>query len=153
MMKRAWMGLALGLVALAGCKEESNDVSTDLINIAPSASNNTPSAELPSVQFTDTVFDFGIITEGEKVRHTFSFESVGDAPLIITKVEPSCGCTAVQDWSSRPYNVGETGTITIEFDSNKRPGRQQKTISVITNASPSVQTLHLQGDVIGPDAL
>ena len=52
-----------------------------------------------------------------------------------------------------PYKIGETGTITIEFDSNKRPGRQQKTISVITNASPSVQTLHLQGDVVGPDAL
>ena len=134
MMKHTWIGLALGLMVLAGCKEESNDVSTDLINIAPSASNNTPSAELPSVQFTDTVFDFGIITEGEKVRHTFSFESVGDAPLIISKVEPSCGCTDVQDWSSRPYNVGETGTITIEFDSTSGPAAN-KTISVITNAA------------------
>ena len=153
MMQRTWMIWVTGLVVLAGCKEHSTGVTTDLINIAPSASNNSSSQVLPKIQFTDTIFDFGIIIEGEQVRHSFSFESAGNAPLIITRVEPSCGCTAVKDCSSRPYNVGESGTITIEFDSNKRPGRQQKTISVITNASPSVQTLQLQGNVIGPDPL
>ena len=139
------------VTVLSSCKDEPKDVTTDLINIAPSASNTISSSELPAIAFKDSVFDFGIVAEGELVKHTFTFTSAGKKPLIISAVEPSCGCTAVQDWSSRPYPVGETGTITIEFDTNKRPGRQQKSISVITNASPSVRKLTLQGDVIGPE--
>lgn len=144
--------LLIGAFALlVACEEQPPAVSTDLINIAPSADNNRSSTSLPEIAFTDTVHDFGAISEGEKVRHTYAFENTGNEPLIISKVEPSCGCTAVEDWSSRPYAPGESGTITIEFNSDKRPGKQHKTISIITNCYPSVHQLTLQGMVIGPE--
>lgn len=144
--------IVFACLLFAACEPASNEVGTDLINIGPSASNSSSSSEMAILALSDTLFDFGLISEGEKVKHTYAFTNSGKAPLLISAVEPSCGCTAVKDWSKRPYAPGESGTITVVFDSDKRPGKQHKSISVITNANPSVHTLLLTGTVIGPTA-
>lgn len=151
-MRKYTIFLLACCVVMVSCDEKPSEVDTSMINISPSASSEGEDRELPQITFRDTLFDFGIIPEGEKVKFTYNFENTGDEALIISKVEPSCGCTAVQDWSSRPYSPGEEGTITIQFDSNQRPGKQHKTISVITNCSPSVTQLILTGTVIGPES-
>lgn len=151
-MMRNRLYIVCTALLLAGCEPASNEVGTDLINIAPNGSNSSSSDEMANMQLADALFDFGLISEGELVKHTFTFTNSGNAPLLISTVEPSCGCTAVQDWSKRPYSPGDTGKITVEFDSNGRPGKQHKTISVITNANPSVYTLTLTGTVVGPTA-
>ena len=48
----------------------------------------------PKISFAEKSFDFGEITQGEKVEHVFEFENVGNEPLILSDVRTTCGCTA-----------------------------------------------------------
>ena len=143
-----FFGACLLASTLVSCGNGDEEVSTNMINIVPG--NNVDLSELPQIAFADTAFNFGRIAEGEKVKHTFEFTNNGNAPLLISRVEPSCGCTIAKDWSTAPYQPGESGVITIEFDSDKRPGHQKKTIDIITNAVPAVRRVYLEGDVAGP---
>lgn len=139
--------LPLVLLACGG----DNEVTTELINITPSEANNRDSGELPEITWQTDSVNFGSILEGDIYTATYSFVNSGNAPLVISKVETSCGCTAAKDWSQEPYQPGEKGTITIEFDSNRRPGPASKTITVMANTSPSPNELLLCGYVKGPD--
>lgn len=137
-------------LALFSCKG-NDEVTTDLINITPSASNNRSSDELPALKWLADSVNFGQIIEGDLYTATYKFKNIGNAPLVISKVETSCGCTAVKDWSEKPYQPGDSGFITVEFDSNKRIGLITKTITVMANTFPSPNKLLLCGYVIGPD--
>src|ERR1044071_3684921 len=59
---------------------------------APSSGNiaNQPKT---TIKFDEMKYDFGEITEGDKVDHTFNFTNSGNSPLIITGAIGSCGCT------------------------------------------------------------
>ncbi|MDH5379626.1 MAG: DUF1573 domain-containing protein, partial [Cyclobacteriaceae bacterium] len=52
-----------------------------------------PEGPIPSFEFEKTDHDFGTITDGDIVKHTFTFKNTGDAPLIIQSARGSCGCT------------------------------------------------------------
>lgn len=99
------------------------------------------------LSFETPVHDFGTIDEGVQAEHVFSFTNVGDAPLALTAVEPSCGCTA-PTFTADAVAPGESGAITVVFDSNGRPGPFQKRIAVRT-ASETV-ALQIAG-VVEPD--
>ncbi len=43
----------------------------------------------PAITFDSTVKDFGNVTEGEVLKHVFTFSNTGGAELEIFKVEPS----------------------------------------------------------------
>lgn len=145
------IGLLIFACAFVSCDRDQDKVSTDLINIKKSDSN-TLNEDLPVISFDSTSVEFGKVVEGKIVRHTFKFENTGDAPLVISRVEPSCGCTTAKNWSSKPYSPGQEGEITIDFDTNQRPGSQKKTIQVIANTNPAVTNLYITGDVVGPES-
>ena len=138
-------------IAFISCGREQDKVSTDLNNIKKSATN-TLEEELPTIFFDSLAVNFGKVVEGEIVRHTFKFKNTRDAPLIISRVEPSYGCTTAKNWSTKPYSPGQEGEITIDFDSNQRPGSQKKSIQVIANTNPAVTNLYITGDVVGPES-
>ena len=52
-----------------------------------------PGEPRPVIQCKDPVKDFGTIWVGPVLEHSFTIENTGEAPLRITKVRPSCGCT------------------------------------------------------------
>jgi len=92
--------------------------------------------------------DFGSITEGEKPMYTFRFTNTGDEAITITHVQPSCGCTA-PSYSTEPVIPNEMGEITVEYNSEGRPGEFNKTISVQANgAAVGYTTLRITGTVI-----
>ncbi len=82
-----------------------------------------------------TFYDFGEITQGEKVEYTFRFSNTGTEPLIITNVTTQCGCTAPRGWPRDPVAPGERGEITLVFDSSGKFGRINKVATVVSNAS------------------
>jgi hypothetical protein len=100
----------------------------------------------PVIVFEAENHDFGNITEGVKAKHDFKFTNKGNAPLIISGVRPSCGCTT-PIWSKEPIKPGESGFITAEYDSENRPGAFIKSISVWSNAENSNVTLTIKGVV------
>lgn len=55
----------------------------------------------------ETSFDFGTIKEANgNVSHTFKIKNSGDAPLVLTRVIASCGCTT-PEWDKRTDSSGQ----------------------------------------------
>lgn len=95
----------------------------------------------------EEVFDFGDIKEAEgTVTHTFVVKNTGEAPLVITKVLPTCGCTSPQ-WTKDPIAKGAKGEINITYDPNGRPGPFNKTINVFSNGRRGALVLMIKGNV------
>jgi len=93
--------------------------------------------------------DFGKINESDgSVSHTFVVTNKGDAPLVITRVVASCGCTT-PIWTKEPIAPGKTGKIDITFNPLNRPGAFSKTISVYSNGKVGSFILSIRGEVIG----
>ena len=98
------------------------------------------------VQLIDSVYDFGKVTEGEKVTFNFRFKNVGKKPLIIVSTSASCGCT-VPEKPEQPIPAGETGFIKVVFNSRGKQGHQEKNINVTANTNPEFPKLLLKGEV------
>jgi hypothetical protein len=120
---------------------------------APATVNaaTVPNTTLPRSQaafsFANRWHDFGDIVQGEKVTHTFSFKNTGKDPLIVTAVQPTCGCT-VTEWTRQPIQPGQSGEISVTFDSKNALNQQNKTVTVISNAAVGSERLYLRGNVL-----
>jgi len=62
----------------------------------------------PKIQFAEMVYDFGKVSSGELVKHTFVFTNIGTATLEIKDVRPGCGCTTAVTWD-KVVAPGKTG--------------------------------------------
>jgi hypothetical protein len=113
---------------------------------AAAAPESKPEGPLPTLDFERTDYDFGTIREGQKVNYTYKFKNNGAAPLIVQTVQPSCGCTA-PDWTKDPVPVGGTGFVKVEFDSNGKPGMQNKMVTVTSNTWPKQMKLNFKAMV------
>ncbi len=89
-------------------------------------------ANAPRVKFDQTTFDFNEIKQGEVVEHEFVISNTGKSNLIIRKIRASCGCTAV-DPEKDVLSPGESSKLKVIFSSRGKVGKQNKTITVITN--------------------
>lgn len=99
------------------------------------------------IEFQETSFDFGTISEADgKAVHVFNFKNTGNTPLILTNVRAGCGCTT-PEWDHQPIAPGESGNIKVSFDPRNRPGSFTKSIAVNSNASNSVVSLTIRGNV------
>ena len=49
--------------------------------------------KVAKIKFETETIDYGTIEKGADGVRVFKFTNVGDAPLIISKVKSSCGCT------------------------------------------------------------
>lgn len=113
---------------------------------AAAAAEEKPEGPLPVMSFEKIEHDFGTISEGQKVSYTYKITNTGEAPLIIQNAQPSCGCT-VPDWTRQSIPVGGSGFVKAEFDSNGKPGVNNKTITVTANTWPKVTTLRFKAMV------
>jgi len=104
----------------------------------------------PKIQFETPVYDFGKVKSGELVKHTFIFTNIGNELLVLTNVQPSCGCTTAGEWT-RQVEPGKTGSIPIQFNSANYGGAVLKTVTVTCNdkAQPSIG-LQVKGSVWKP---
>ena len=98
------------------------------------------------INFREYEHDFGKVDEGEKVGYVFKFENQGTADLVIASATTTCGCT-VPEFDAKPIPPGGTGNIEVVFDTSGRNGMQTKTITVKSNARPSVVLLKITADV------
>ena len=109
-------------------------------------------AQQPVITFEKTEHDFGKINEGDgRVSTEFIFKNEGMAPLILSNVRASCGCTT-PSWTKEPIEPGKTGTITVTYNPNGRPGRFQKTVTITSNASEPTKKVYIKGEVIPKQA-
>ena len=109
-------------------------------------------AQQPVITFEKTEHDFGKINEGDgRVSVDFEFKNEGMAPLVLSNVRASCGCTT-PSWTKEPVEPGQTGKITVTYNPNGRPGRFQKTVTITSNASEPTKKVYIKGEVIPKQA-
>ncbi len=107
--------------------------------------------KVAKIEFKTDVIDYGTIERGADGLRVFEFTNTGSAPLIITKVKASCGCT-VPTKPEDPIMPGESGKIEVKYDTNRIfPFR--KTITVTSNAETPNVSLKIKGNVFDPDAI
>ncbi|MEM7656426.1 MAG: DUF1573 domain-containing protein [Bacteroidota bacterium] len=99
-----------------------------------------------SVEWGETMHQFGKVTTGTKVNHTFTFKNTGDQPLKLTRVKASCGCTTPK-WSKEEVAPGEEGFIDVSFNTSGKAGHQTKTVTVTGNFEPVNMVLRIRGEV------
>ena len=128
---------------LFSCDIRNNKSGSDIAN-SDSAGVFTDST---TVQLIDSLYDFGKITDGEKVEYSFRFKNTGQNPLIVSNATASCGCT-VPEKPEKPIKPGEIGFIKVAFDSKGRVGDAHKEVFVTSNAHPSFPTLAIKGQVV-----
>lgn len=100
----------------------------------------------PVFKFEKTTIDYGSINKGSDGYRTFVFTNTGDAPIIVSQVTSSCGCT-IPEKPLEPIMPGEKGAIKVHYDTN-RVGPFQKNIRITSNAKPTVVEVHIKGLVV-----
>lgn len=125
--------------------DDPNHLSQNMVNIQASASTS-PNSKLPKLVFTDTNFDFGTIVAGQKVSHSFIFKNEGQGDLIITGAAAGCSCTK-PEYPKDVKHPGDTGTISVTFDSSNKSGKVVKTINVSSNSLPPYKFLTITANI------
>ncbi|CAM3305886.1 DUF1573 domain-containing protein [Zobellia roscoffensis] len=97
------------------------------------------------IEFKSETVDYGEIQKGADGVRIFEFTNTGQAPLIISKVSSSCGCT-IPKKPEDPILPGKTGEISVKYDTN-RVGPIRKAITVISNADTPTKVLKIKGEV------
>ncbi|MGY6744834.1 MAG: DUF1573 domain-containing protein [Cecembia sp.] len=155
--------LALGVVLMAASCDSKKDDQSDKIaeleqklarleastQAVPSNVSSVTAADpstLGKFSFQEMEYDFGTIDEGKVIEHIFKFTNEGEAPLVISNITASCGCTS-PDWSKAPIKPGEEGFVKVVFNSTAKPGTQAPTVTIQANTSPNVTRLRMKGNV------
>ncbi|WMJ73477.1 DUF1573 domain-containing protein [Cytophagaceae bacterium ABcell3] len=116
-----------------------------------SAQNNEEkekqSKEGPEITFIEKSKDFGDIVTGDTVSHVFVFKNTGTEPLIVSDVVTTCGCTA-PSWSKQPVMPGQSGDIKVVFNSKNKIGRQNKVVTILSNASNHRETVNIVTNIL-----
>ena len=100
-----------------------------------------------TITFEKTTIDYGTVKANSDGNKVFTFTKTGDKPLIISNVQPGCGCTA-SDWTKEPILPGKKGEVKVHYNT-ATVAPFKKTIDVFSNDPKSGRvTLYIQGTVV-----
>jgi len=154
LFRKVWLFSMAGvaLMSLSACDNggEDRSIGTDMVDL-PFSAEGDQNKKMPEITFDTTEVSTGRILQGEVRNFTFNFENTGEAPLIISDVAASCGCTVPRNYPKGKIMPGEGGSIEVEYDSQNKWGNQVSIISLATNTIPNRIELILRSEVIAPD--
>jgi hypothetical protein len=102
--------------------------------------------EKAEFKFNEEKHDFGKVPQSTPVTTIFEFTNIGQEPLILTEVRPTCGCT-IADYTKTPVKSGEKGIIKITYNAAVA-GAFNKVIVVTSNAKTPQKYLNIVGEVV-----
>ena len=127
-------------VSIAACNQKASK--TQKLDAGAIETDESTNKE-PVISFDKKIWDFGTITDGEVVEHTFRFTNTGTNDLIISNASASCGCT-IPEWPKEPIAPGEKGEIKVEFNSNGKKDMVTKDITILANTNPVKTILQIK---------
>ncbi len=128
--------------------EQKNLLPTELVNNPRSAEGTDSVAfnDMATMDFKDTLHDFGTLVEGEVGTYDFEFTNNGKTPLIINDATGSCGCT-VPEYPRDPIPPGKSGIMKVKFNSAEKRGHQEKSVTINTNSKRGIHILYIKAEV------
>ena len=141
-MKKIMLGLgAMCLIAFVSCKENAAK-KIEESNVVAAAERDAVASNFPVLEFDKKEHDFGEIEAKTAVETVFNYKNTGDAPLVITDIKSSCGCTVPQDWSKEPLAPGESGKFTVKFNGSGK-NKVTKSITVTANTETGKEVVNI----------
>jgi len=134
---------AMSLVLFTSCKDDaSKKVNSE--NVAQAAQRDAVATNFAAMTFEETEHDFGTINEGDQVETTFKFKNTGSAPLLISNIKGSCGCTVPNDWPKEPIAPGGEGQFTVKYNSTNKPNLKTNTVTVTANTEKGREIVRIK---------
>lgn len=124
-----------------------NNPARKIIKRIPFESRIDRSIPATTVEWTDTLKDLGKVMEGSMIQVDFPIKNTGNKLLIITDVQPSCGCT-IAEKPSEPILPGDSSSIKAVFNSENRTGTNHKELKVLLNTEKRIQSLVFNVEVM-----
>lgn len=152
------IGLSLlATLALVSCKknETAEQLQTNSSEVTPLQKAPVMESDLiggahkgpqTTLALSEPSFDFGKIKKGDVVEHVYEVTNTGKNPLIISNVQPTCGCT-VPDFTKDPILPGQKGKITLKFNSANFDGVVHKSAEVYANVEKIPVELTFTADI------
>ncbi len=138
--------LLSAILILAACGNSGKETGVDMIKNPNSAQGYDNGEKMPVITFETDMHDFGQLMAGENISYSFKFTNTGNADLVISGCDATCGCT-VADYPKDRIEPGKTGYITVSFKSAGMSGQQMKEVTVMSNAQPSRTTLRIAATI------
>ena len=152
MLKKSVAMLAIAsLIFTVSCKENAA-LKIDENKAKEAEIAHAEAGQVPVIKFETMEHDFGTIKQGDKVEYVYKFTNEGAAPLVLSQVKPSCGCTT-PDWTKTPVAPGESGEIKVVFDSHGKSGKQNKTVNVHSNTEAGTDVLKFTAEIEKPEGI
>lgn len=98
-------------------------------------------------KFDKESHDFGKIPLNKPATIEFKFSNIGEEPLIITKVETTCGCT-VPEYTKTPIKKGDSGVIKVTYNPTGAALPFSKSITITSNAKTTTKVLYIKGETV-----
>lgn len=103
-------------------------------------------ASAQTISFDKTTIEYGNVKFGADGHRFFTVKNTGDKPLVINRVQASCGCTT-PEWSQDPILPGQSSKIKVGYNT-QLVGNFQKLIEVYSNdPANSRSVLYIKGNV------
>jgi uncharacterized protein DUF1573 len=131
-------------------KKNDSEISSDLINVPATASGKALAGSPPVMTFAEEKHDFGKLTQGETVSYAFIFTNTGGSDLVISSAQGSCGCT-IPEYPKGAVKPGQQSKIDVKFESSGKSGLVQKTVTLVTNCTPSTKVLTISSTIEVPE--
>jgi len=145
----------LGAMAFAFATTSCNEKkATDLYTeqeVAEQAAAVVDPTTAPIMKLAEASHDFGDVKANEKVQAYVKFTNDGKSPLIIQDASATCGCT-VPEFPKTPIAVGATDSIKVEYTAGNMNGKQQKTVTLVTNTANGSEQFNITANVTGATA-
>ncbi len=103
-------------------------------------------SEEPEFKFVEETHNFGKIPQNKPVTVEMTFTNTGNQPLIISAVEPTCGCT-VAKFTQTPIKKGQKGSIILTYNA-ATTGQFTKPTTIKSNAKTALKVIYISGEVI-----
>ena len=105
-------------------------------------------AELKLFEGDLEIANYQVVLDNAKtaVETEFNYTNTGDAPLVITDIKSSCGCTVPKDWSREPLAPGASGKFSVKFNGSGA-NKVTKTITVTANTEKGSEIVKISAFV------
>lgn len=82
---------------------------------------------------------------GVKLNHTLRFQNTGEALLVVERV--TCATRVKAQWPDYPILPGESGEITLVYDTSGQKGEDELTVNIIANTERGVHDARIRAFV------
>jgi len=102
---------------------------------------------MTEIAFTDTILDLGTIKPGSVTPINFTYRNNGSKPLLIKKIESTCGCTVVDQRQLNPVPPGAYDSVTGSIKPVEESGLIEKKIYLLANTQRQFYILRIKANI------